>query len=71
MAGPPHEFAARATRMDPARHPAHGAPETGGRVGPRLDAAGRVRGGAGADLWVDATKLNLFDQDSGESLTSG
>jgi multiple sugar transport system ATP-binding protein len=35
----------------------------------RLDAASGVKEGEEAELWVDATKLHLFDPSSGESLT--
>ena len=35
----------------------------------RLDAASEVSEGEEAELWVDATKLHLFDPQSGESLT--
>ena len=37
----------------------------------RLDAASKVSEGEEAELWVDATKLHLFDARSGESLTPG
>jgi multiple sugar transport system ATP-binding protein len=37
----------------------------------RLDAASEVREGSEAELWMDATKLHLFDPSSGESLTRG
>ncbi|MFL5821543.1 MAG: ABC transporter ATP-binding protein [Solirubrobacteraceae bacterium] len=41
----------------------------GGRIVARLDPASRVREGQEAELWVDATRVHLFDADSGESLT--
>jgi multiple sugar transport system ATP-binding protein len=34
----------------------------------RVDAASRIKRGEDAQLWVDATKLHLFDPSSGESL---
>jgi multiple sugar transport system ATP-binding protein len=34
----------------------------------RLDASSRIRRGEEAELWVDTTRLHLFDPDSGESL---
>jgi multiple sugar transport system ATP-binding protein len=37
----------------------------------RLDAASGVKEGEEAELWVDATKLHLFDPASGETLTRG
>jgi multiple sugar transport system ATP-binding protein len=36
----------------------------------RLDAASNVRRGEEAELWVDSSKVHLFDPDSGESLTA-
>jgi multiple sugar transport system ATP-binding protein len=45
-------------------------PSAGGdQVVARLDAASGVERGAEAELWVDATKLHLFDPSTGESLT--
>jgi multiple sugar transport system ATP-binding protein len=41
-----------------------------GRITARLDAASRVHEGEDAELWVDATRLHLFDPASGERLTS-
>ncbi|HEY1274042.1 MAG TPA: sn-glycerol-3-phosphate ABC transporter ATP-binding protein UgpC [Thermoleophilaceae bacterium] len=41
-----------------------------GRIVARLDPASGVRQGEEAELWVDATKLHLFDPDDGRSLTS-
>ncbi len=35
----------------------------------RLDAASKVKRGETAEVWVDTTKLHLFDPESGESLT--
>ena len=46
-------------------------PGGGEQVVARLDAASEVERDSDAELWVDATKLHLFDQDSGDSLTSG
>jgi len=43
----------------------------GGQVVARLDAASKVSEGEEAELWVDATKLHLFDAASGESLIRG
>jgi len=40
-----------------------------GRIVARLDPASRVQEGQEAELWVDATKVHLFDADSGENLT--
>jgi multiple sugar transport system ATP-binding protein len=42
-----------------------------GQVVARLDAASRVREGEEAELWVDASKLHLFDPQTGDSLTHG
>jgi multiple sugar transport system ATP-binding protein len=39
-----------------------------GTVVARLDAASQVRRGEEAELWVDATKLHLFDPETGQSL---
>jgi multiple sugar transport system ATP-binding protein len=39
-----------------------------GQVVARLDAASEVRRGADAELWMDASKLHLFDPQSGKSL---
>ena len=41
-----------------------------GRIVARLDAASKVREGEEAELWVDASKLHLFDASSGRSLTA-
>ena len=41
-----------------------------GRIVARLDPASRVREGQESELWVDATKLHLFETESGRSLTS-
>jgi multiple sugar transport system ATP-binding protein len=41
-----------------------------GTITARLDAASQVKQGAEAELWVDATKLHLFDPDDGRSLTA-
>ncbi|HSI80241.1 MAG TPA: sn-glycerol-3-phosphate ABC transporter ATP-binding protein UgpC [Solirubrobacterales bacterium] len=41
-----------------------------GQIVARLDAASEVRRGEQAELWVDATKLKLFDPQSGETLTA-
>jgi multiple sugar transport system ATP-binding protein len=48
--------------------PGGGAEE--GRIVARLDPASRVREGEEAELWVDGTKLQLFDPDGGHSLTA-
>jgi multiple sugar transport system ATP-binding protein len=40
-----------------------------GQVVARLDAASEVKRGEEAELWVDTTKLHLFDPDSGDNLT--
>ncbi len=39
-----------------------------GNVVARLDAASQVRRGEEAELWVDSTKLHLFDPETGASL---
>ncbi|MGE5637053.1 MAG: ABC transporter ATP-binding protein [Nocardioidaceae bacterium] len=41
-----------------------------GRIVARLDPDSRVREGEQAELWVDATRLHLFDPSDGRSLTS-
>jgi multiple sugar transport system ATP-binding protein len=41
-----------------------------GMITARLDAASQVKQGAEAELWVDATKLHLFDPQDGRSLTA-
>src|SRR5204863_7151460 len=41
-----------------------------GRIVARLDPASDVRQGKEAELWVDATRLHLFDADDGRSLSS-
>jgi multiple sugar transport system ATP-binding protein len=41
-----------------------------GRIVARLDPASNVRQGEEAELWVDASKLHLFDPEDGRSLTS-
>jgi multiple sugar transport system ATP-binding protein len=41
-----------------------------GRIVARLDPRSGVRQGADAELWVDATKLHLFDPDDGRNLTT-
>jgi|SRR5215211_77954 len=48
-------------------------PNTGdeGQITARLDPASNVRQGEEAELWVDATKLHLFDPESGRNLTAG
>ena len=40
-----------------------------GQVVARLDAASEIKRGDEAEMWVDASKLHLFDPGSGESLT--
>jgi multiple sugar transport system ATP-binding protein len=40
-----------------------------GRIVARLDPASKVRPGQEAELWVDATRLQLFDPDDGRNLT--
>ena len=39
-----------------------------GRIVARLDPAAKVKQGEEAELWVDATKLQLFDPDDGRNL---
>jgi multiple sugar transport system ATP-binding protein len=41
-----------------------------GRIVARLDPASKVRKGHEAELWVDATRLHLFDAEDGRSLSS-
>jgi multiple sugar transport system ATP-binding protein len=41
-----------------------------GTITARLDAANQVKQGEEAELWVDATKLHLFDPEDGHSLTA-
>jgi multiple sugar transport system ATP-binding protein len=41
-----------------------------GNIVARLDPASKVQEGQEAELWVDASRLHLFDQTSGQSLTS-
>jgi multiple sugar transport system ATP-binding protein len=43
----------------------------GGRIVARLDPTSRVREGEEAQLWMDASKLHLFDSEDGRSLTAG
>jgi multiple sugar transport system ATP-binding protein len=47
-------------------------PNTGdeGQITARLDAASKVRQGEELELWVDATKLHLFDPETGHNLTA-
>jgi multiple sugar transport system ATP-binding protein len=40
-----------------------------GQIIARLDASSKVQRGEEAELWADASRLHLFDSDSGESLT--
>jgi multiple sugar transport system ATP-binding protein len=40
-----------------------------GQITARLDAASQVKQGEEAELWVDATKLHLFDPEDGRNLT--
>jgi multiple sugar transport system ATP-binding protein len=42
-----------------------------GQVVARLDSASELRRGTHAELWLDTTKLHLFDPESGRSLTAG
>jgi multiple sugar transport system ATP-binding protein len=42
----------------------------GGRIVARLDPASEVREGQEAELWVDATRIHLFDPDDGRSFTT-
>jgi multiple sugar transport system ATP-binding protein len=41
-----------------------------GRIVARLDPQSRVRQGEEAELWVDATRLHLFDPEDGSNLTT-
>jgi multiple sugar transport system ATP-binding protein len=50
----------------------HETPSGGeGDVVARLEAASQIKRGDEAELWVDTSKLHLFDADTGQSLTSG
>ncbi len=42
----------------------------GGEIVARLEAASEIKRGDEAELWVDTSKLHLFDADTGRSLTS-
>jgi multiple sugar transport system ATP-binding protein len=42
-----------------------------GRIVARLEPASQVRVGQDAELWVDASKVHLFDPDDGRNLTAG
>jgi multiple sugar transport system ATP-binding protein len=42
-----------------------------GQITARLDAASKVRQGEEAELWVDASKLHLFDPEDGRNITVG
>jgi multiple sugar transport system ATP-binding protein len=42
----------------------------GGEIVARLEAASQIKRGDEAELWVDTSKLHLFDADTGASLTS-
>ena len=42
-----------------------------GQIVARLDAAAKVTEGGEAELWLDATKIKLFDPSDGRSLTAG
>ncbi|HEY2637306.1 MAG TPA: ABC transporter ATP-binding protein, partial [Solirubrobacteraceae bacterium] len=44
---------------------------TGNQIVARLDAASRVRQGEEAEFWFDASKIHLFDPESGQSLLHG
>jgi multiple sugar transport system ATP-binding protein len=46
-------------------------PGGGDQIVARLDAASEAERGVEAELWVDTTKLHLFDPESGESLSKG
>jgi len=41
----------------------------GHQIVTRLDASTRVREGSRAELWVDTTKMHVFDPASGANLT--
>jgi multiple sugar transport system ATP-binding protein len=50
----------------------HETPSGGeGDVVARLEAASQIKRGDEAELWVDTSRLHLFDADTGQSLTSG
>jgi multiple sugar transport system ATP-binding protein len=42
-----------------------------GRIVARLDPQSKVRPGEDAELWVDASRLHLFDPEQGRNLTAG
>ena len=42
----------------------------GGSIVARLDPASKVREGQESELWVDATRIHLFDLEDGRSLTT-
>jgi multiple sugar transport system ATP-binding protein len=42
-----------------------------GRIVARLDPASSVRAGQEAEMWVDASKVHLFDPEDGRNLTAG
>jgi multiple sugar transport system ATP-binding protein len=42
-----------------------------GRIVARLEPASQVRVGEEAELWVDASKIHLFDPEDGRNLTAG
>jgi multiple sugar transport system ATP-binding protein len=42
-----------------------------GRIVARLEPASQVRVGQEAELWVDASKIHLFDPEDGRNLTAG
>ena len=42
-----------------------------GRIVARLDPQSKVRPGEDAELWVDASRLHLFDPEEGRNLTAG
>jgi multiple sugar transport system ATP-binding protein len=50
----------------------HETPSGGeGDVVARLEAVSQIKRGDEAELWVDPSKLHLFDAETGQSLTSG
>jgi multiple sugar transport system ATP-binding protein len=48
--------------------PAEDLAPTAGDVIARLDSASRIREGGESELWMDTTRLHLFDPDSGSRL---
>jgi multiple sugar transport system ATP-binding protein len=65
------EHAASADLADLAADAGQDMQGEGTQINARLDPASGVRSGQQATLWVDTTKIHVFDADSGENLTHG